>query len=79
MLWSKLQGFACEHSPLLCLLGVVDGLISGFGVNVHDQQSVSYQIAFYELVEGRIGGETRSVVYLQQIALVISIDHKVKT
>jgi hypothetical protein len=73
-----LFGFSCKDPPLILGLHLTQDLVSGLGINVHQNESVSDKVVFDKLVQRSIGCKTWRMVYFKQVTLIVGINHEVK-
>ena len=70
--------FSCKDPPLILGLHLTQDLVSGLGINVHQNESVSDKVVFHKLIQRSISGKAWGMVDLKQVTLVVGINHKVK-
>ena len=70
---------ASHHPQIPALLPGHDGLLLKLLIGAHEHQRIVDEVLFDVPVQGCVGGEGRSVVYLQDEGLQVFVDYHVET
>lgn len=73
-----LDCLASEDPGLLLLLDSSDHGIAVLWSHVHEHQSILYEIALYEFVEGTLAAEAWRIVDFEQPGSLVTVDHDVE-
>lgn len=71
--------FACKNSAIKYFFGCSLCFISGSSGNIHEDEGVSDEVAFDEMIKWSLSGEAGGIIDFKKVEFVSIINHKIKS